>query len=129
MIDISTLDVSASFIALCAASLFFMTAWIGVLRGRLGILRGDGGDPTLFKRIRIHGNFVENAPLFALVLFGAEVLGAPDLWLLVAVAAFFGGRIYHFVRYDAKDRGLGMALTTAPALGLGIYVIYMVATG
>lgn len=122
---ISTLDVSLSFIALCAASPFLFAAWIGPLRGKTGIVRGDGGNSELFKRMRIHGNFIEVAPLFALVLLGAEALGANDTWLWVALGVFFVGRVYHYVRYDTKDRGVGMALSTAPSLALGIYVLYV----
>lgn len=116
--------VSFTFIALCAGSLVFLTGAVGLRRSAVGALRGDGGDAVLFKRIRIHGNFVEHAPLFALVLFAAEVLRVADAWLWGAVAAFAVGRLYHFVRYDARDRGIGMALTTFPALALGVAVLY-----
>jgi uncharacterized membrane protein YecN with MAPEG domain len=119
---VENLNVSLLFIAVCAGSLFFFGAWIGPLRGKLGVLRGDGGDAVLFKRTRIHGNFVENAPLFALVLVAAELLGATDPWLWLAVACFFVGRAYHYLRYDKQDRSLGLLLTTAPALALGIFV-------
>ena len=121
-----TLNVSLSFIAFCAGSLFLFGAWIGPLRGKLGVLRGDGGHSDLFKRSRVHGNFVENAPLVAMVLLSAELLGLGDLWLWLAVGSFFAGRVYHYIRYDEKDRGIGMLLTTGPALALGIYVLVQV---
>lgn len=123
MIDPATLNVSFTFIAVCACTLVLFGAWIGPLRGKLGILRGDGGDADLFKRIRIHGNFVENAPLVGLVMLAAEALGAGDAWLWGAFAAFFVGRAYHFVRYDEQDRAFGLLLTTAPAFFLGVYVL------
>ncbi len=119
----TVLPISFTFIALCASSMIFFGAWIGPLRGKLGILRGDGGDPVLQKRIRIHGNFTEYAPLFALVLVAGEVVGASAMWLWVSVGSFFVGRVIHFIRYDHNDRALGLLLTTAPALGLGIYVL------
>lgn len=124
MLDPQDLDVAFTFIAVCAGSLFFMTAAVGLKRRSIGVLRGDAGEPGLFKRIRIHGNFIENAPLMALVLLAAELLGVADGWLWLAVASFFAGRVYHFVRYDAADRGLGMALTTVPALALGVAVLF-----
>jgi uncharacterized membrane protein YecN with MAPEG domain len=123
---IETLNVSLSFIALCAGSLFVFGAWIGPLRGKLGVLRGDGGDPDLFKRSRIHGNFVENAPLVGMVMLAAELLGLGELWLWLAVGSFFAGRAYHYVRYDEKDRGIGALLTTGPALAMGIFVLAQV---
>ncbi|MCA9612710.1 MAG: MAPEG family protein, partial [Myxococcales bacterium] len=82
--ELENLDVSLVFLALCAASLFLFGAWIGPIRGRLGVLRGDGGDPTLHKAMRIHGNFVENAPLFAMVLLAADLLGTENTWLWAA---------------------------------------------
>lgn len=118
------LNVAFTFIAVCAGSLFFMTAAVGLKRLSIGgVLRGDGGEAALYKRIRIHGNFIENAPLMALVLLAAEMLGIADAWLWLAVASFVAGRIYHYVRYDAADRGFGMALTTGPALALGAAVL------
>lgn len=122
------LDVAFTFIAVCAASLVFMTMAVGLSRRSAGVLRGDGGDRELFKRIRIHGNFIENAPLMALVILAAEMLGIADPWLWAAVASFFAGRVYHFIRYDAADRGFGMVLTTAPALALGVAVLFRVWT-
>ena len=109
-------NVFISFVALCGAAMFFMVAWIG-------ILRGHGGDPVLEKRIRIHGNFAETAPLTALALLSAEMLGMPDAWLWLAVATYAAGRIWHFVRYDSEDRGGGMALSTGPALMLGLWAL------
>ena len=121
--DFHTFDVSFTFIAMCAASIFVFTAWIGVRRGKTDVLRADGGDAVLFKRSRVHGNFIENAPFVALGLFAAEALGVADAWLWAVVVAFFVGRFYHAIRYDSKDRALGMMLTNGPSLALGVYVV------
>ncbi len=128
MPDLTQFPVSLTFVALCAGSLFFLVTWIGALRGKTGILRGDAGHPDLFKRMRIHGNFVENAPLVALVMIAAEGLGVGSTWLWACVIAFFVGRVYHSVRYDAKDRAVGLVLTTLPALGLSLHVVAVLAT-
>lgn len=118
------LDVTATFVALCAVIIFVMVSAVGFRRSAIGVLRGDGGDPILFKRSRLHGNFVEVAPITALALLVAELTGVPERWLWIAVASFFVGRIYHGVRYDARDRGVGMALTVMPSVVLGITVFY-----
>ncbi len=118
------LNVAFTFIAVCAGSLLFLIAAVGQSRRSARVLRGDGGDRELFKRIRIHGNFIENAPLMALVILSAEMLGIADPWLWAAVASFFAGRIHHFIRYDSAKRALGMVLTTAPALALGVAVLF-----
>ena len=47
---------------------------------------GDGADPVLVRRMRVHANFAEYVP-FALVLMGlAEGLGAAA-WLISAIGA------------------------------------------
>lgn len=126
MLPIEQAHVSLTFIAVCAASLFWFGTWIGPLRGKLGALRGDGGNPVLFKRSRIHGNFVENAPLVGMVMLAAELLGATDGWLWLCFGSFFVGRLVHFIRYDHNDRAVGLLLTTAPAMGLGLFVVVQV---
>ncbi len=118
------LPVTFTLIALCAALLMPGTAWIGLLRGRLGILRGDGGDPVLFKRTRIYGNFVEIAPLTCLALGAAEVLGLAAAWLWAGVVCFFAGRLLHYVLYDSKTRGGAMGLSVLPAFLAGIWVLW-----
>lgn len=115
--------VTLTFIALCGVVIMPFTAWIGLYRERIGVLRGDGGDPVLFKRIRIHGNFIENAPLAALTLAAAEGVGLGQIWLWAGVGAFIAGRIIHFALYDSKARGLGMLLTTLPPLAWGLWVL------
>ncbi len=49
-----------------------------VIRVRQGqqISLGDGGDTSLFKRIRMHGNLTENAPMFLLLLVLLELGGS-----------------------------------------------------
>lgn len=124
--SIESLPVTITFVAICAIALMPMTGWIGLYRGSTGILRGDGGDPVLFKRSRIHGNFIENAPLTAMSLAVAEALGMGATFLWLAVASFFAGRILHAVMYDQKIRALPMTLTQAPGVALGIWALLQV---
>ncbi len=126
VIPATLLPVTLTFIAVSAATLMPFTAWIGLYRGKTGILRGDGGDPALFKRIRVHGNFIENAPLVALSMAGAESLGLDAMWLWAGFASFFAGRVMHFVLYDSKLRGTTLALTTFPALAWGVWILWRV---
>ncbi|MGY4516635.1 MAPEG family protein [Lysobacter sp. HA18] len=51
---------------------------VALRRGRkVGL--GDGGDPQLLQRIRVHANFIENVP-FALLLLALLELGRLDRW-------------------------------------------------
>lgn len=123
MLDITSLNVSFTFVAICALAPFLLTAWVGFRRGKTGILRGHGDDAELFLRSRIHGNFIETAPIVAMVLLVAEAAGVADGWLWLSVALYFVGRVLHGLRFDHKDRAFGMTLSTGPAMVLGIIVL------
>lgn len=120
----TTIPITITFIALFVVALNFLTGWIGLFRGRVGVLRNHGDDRDLEKRIRIHGNFTENAPAMALVLAAAEILGASPWALWLAVFAFVVGRVLHFILYDKATRALGMLFTQIPAALLGIWCLY-----
>ena len=53
-----------------------LTVLVSYLRGRTGIQFLDGGNQTLLRRIRAHGNFVETVPITLLAMAGAELSGA-----------------------------------------------------
>jgi uncharacterized membrane protein YecN with MAPEG domain len=65
------------------------------LRRGLKIGLGDGGDPELLRRIRVHANFVEYVPML-LVLLGLLELGGLDRRIVAVLgAAVFAGRLLH----------------------------------
>jgi hypothetical protein len=117
------LPVTFTFISVLALLLIPLTGWIGLLRGKIGVLRGDGGNAVLFKRIRIHGNLMENAPLFALVLGAAEYSGLGSNWLWLAVATFVAGRAFHYVVYDRTIRGVAMFITILPGALMALWLL------
>ena len=123
------LTVTTLFISLYAISLVPITGWVGVLRGQLGAFRGNGDNPVLEKRIRIHRNYTENAPAMALVLGASELQGAPSWALWSAVVCFVLGRITHFILFDSKARAGAMSLTQFPAAALGIWCVYNLIAG
>ena len=118
-----TLPVTVTFLSVLAISLIPLTGWVGLLRGKINVIRGDGGNGVLFKRIRIHGNLMENAPLFALVLGAAEGAGLAAALCWLAVATFLLGRVLHFMLYDNKMRGGAMFVTLLPGLAMGIWLL------
>ena len=93
----------------------FLALWFIVLSMRVIAIRrrdrvslGDGGNDTLNRRIRAHGNFAEYAPLGILLCGLCEVQGAP-LWLTVTGAAMVGaGRLGH---------GYALSFTTGSMIG------------
>lgn len=103
-------------------------------RGRFGVGLGDGGKPELLQAIRMHGNFIENAPLALAVLLTLE-LTATASWLLHALGgALVIGRILHAWGLSRSAGGsfgraagtvltwtmLGVAGALALARGLGL---------
>ncbi|WP_159016231.1 MAPEG family protein [Cognatiluteimonas profundi] len=58
---------------------------------------GAGGDALLARKIRVHGNFVENAPVALLVLALLELSGMPPPWLWGFGSALLLGRVMHAI--------------------------------
>jgi uncharacterized membrane protein YecN with MAPEG domain len=78
-----------------ALMLIALSLNVSLRRRDLKLARGDGGDEALQRRIRAHGNFIENAPFCILVVLALEaVLATSDIIWLVA-AAFIVARILH----------------------------------
>ena len=120
------LPITTVFIAIYVIALVPLTGWVGLLRGELNALRGHASNPVLEKRIRIHGNFVENAPAMALVLGVSEMLSTPNWALWLAVVCFVAGRLSHFFLFDKKTRAVAMSLTQFPAAMLGVWCLFTV---
>lgn len=91
------------------------------LQGKIGM--GDGGDETLIRRIRIHGNFAEFVPIQLLLLLCLELQNVDAIWLHVTGLAILLGRVFHawgliISPYATWQRQAGMMLTFA-VLALG----------
>jgi uncharacterized membrane protein YecN with MAPEG domain len=80
---------------------------VSMRRFKLQAAAGDGGDETLRRRIRAHGNFIEYAPMALVVVGLVEYNGAPPAWVGGLAAAFVASRVLH---------ALGMLYMTGPAL-------------
>ena len=118
------LPVTLTFIGILAILLIPLTGWVGLRRDKIGgVLRGDGDDPTLFKLIRIHGNLMENVPVFVLVLGASEAAGLGSSWLWIAVLTFLVGRLLHFRLYDSTRRGLAMLVTLLPGALMAFWLL------
>ena len=86
---------TAIFAGLLALLYAGLTVWVMLSRTSKGTLQGDGGDESLQKRVRAHGNFGEYVH-FALIVVGLYEGGGGShglvlalLWLLLI------GRILH----------------------------------
>lgn len=109
--------VITAFYASLAALLFvFLSARVIRLRVSEKVALGDGGDETLRRRLRAHGNFAEYAPLALVLMALAETQGAPAWILHVLGLLLLTGRSFHAFAVSQnqeplKLRVLGMGLT------------------
>ncbi len=81
---------------------------------RIGL--GDGGDSVLARKVRVHGNFIEHAPLALLMLGLLELCGLPAIWLWVLGSVLLLGRLMHAIGFSRSSghsagRFWGTALT------------------
>jgi uncharacterized membrane protein YecN with MAPEG domain len=91
---------------------------------------GDGGDALLARKIRVHGNFIENAPLALLLLALLELCGLQPLWLWVFGSALLIGRVMHavgFSRHAGRSIGrfYGTALSWGTLLAMAVVGVWL----
>jgi uncharacterized membrane protein YecN with MAPEG domain len=97
------------------------------LRRPLKIGLGDGGNEVLQRRIRAHGNFAENVPLFLILLGLLELATGGNLWLWGAAILFVLARLLHVFGMDRPGanwmRVSGVVISWLALLGLGLWAI------
>lgn len=125
---LTSIPVTVLFIGLFALIQVPMTVMVGYRRVQTGIQFCDGGDQTLLRRMRAHGNYTETVPIVLLAMAAAEVSGIP-LWALWAGGvSLLVGRLMHAVILVSKGwgnpRAIGMLLTFAPMLVFGAWSVY-----
>lgn len=102
-------------------------------RRQAKVALGDGGDALLTRRLRVHGNFAENAPLALLLMTLAEIQSMPAALLHVLGLALLSGRLLHAYGVscepeDYRFRVIGMVMTLSvlmvgAAINLGFPLI------
>lgn len=122
------------FAALHAVLVVVLAARVAMLRYNAKIALGDGGDKVMTRRVRAHGNLIENAPLALLLLGLLELSGLDPRWLWGFGGTLLLGRLLHAYGLSRRSgaspgRFLGMALTWAVLLGEAGVAIRMFATG
>ncbi len=124
--------ITALFVGVLALLQIPLTVLVGYRRARTGIQFFDGGDPTLLRRMRAHGNFTETVPIVLLAMLAAELTGAPAWLLWAGGTSLLVGRVMHAAILILKGWGLpraiGMILTFVPMLGFGLWCISRVTT-
>ncbi|OSQ47470.1 MAPEG family protein [Thalassospira alkalitolerans] len=95
-----------------ALMLIVLSLNVSFRRRDLQVALGDANDPALRRRMRAHGNFIENAPFCILVVLGLEAVLANSTWIWPVAAAFVIARVLHAI---GTLKGSGPALI-APAM-------------
>jgi uncharacterized protein len=117
------------FAGLCALIQVALTAMVIIRRAKTGVDLLDGGDVTLLRRIRAHGNFSETAPMALLLLALLEMRGLSPTWLWVLGVGLLLGRLLHawslLTTNAAWNRRGGMVLTLAVLSVQGVLCIRM----
>lgn len=123
--------VTPFYAALLGLVFFLLSVRTIKLRRQLKIAIGAGGNPTLHRAMRVHGNFAEYAPLSLLLLFMFELQGAHYLFVHLFGLCLLLGRLVHArgVSQDREDyryRVAGMLMTFAALVGsaLGGLALY-----
>ncbi|HTV67370.1 MAG TPA: MAPEG family protein [Rhizobiaceae bacterium] len=101
--------------ALAAAALVFLSISVSLRRKRVGVRLGLSDDPTLMRRIRAQGNFIEYVPLALIVLALAEYRHAPAVLLWTIAGLLVVGRGLHYA---------GIVTATTPLSAPGMVGTY-----
>lgn len=109
------LDVTAPLAALAAVSLVGLSFSVSLQRMKANTAIGTGDDPTLLRRIRAQGNFVEYVPLALILCALAELREAAHIWLLVLAGLLVLGRLSH---------AIGILSGTTPLRAVGMLATY-----
>ena len=100
-------------------------------RGEKEVAIGDGGVDAMQQAMRVHGNLVENAPIFLLGLALCELIEGSTIAIAIIAGVFVVARIAHAFGYSqstgvTKGRFLGTIGTMLTMLATAGYLIYLV---
>jgi uncharacterized membrane protein YecN with MAPEG domain len=91
------LPVTIFITAVFAIMLTVLSLIVSFRRAKLNVISGDGDDVTLRRRIRAHGNFVENAPLCILLVLAIEAILATSGIIWIVAAILIASRLLHAI--------------------------------
>jgi hypothetical protein len=125
---LTSIPITVLFIGLFAVIQVPLTVMVGYRRVQTGIQFFDGGDQTLLRRMRAHGNYTETVPIVLLAMAAAEITGIPGWALWAGGSSLLIGRLMHAAILITKGwgnpRAIGMILTFVPMVSFGVWSIY-----
>ena len=90
-----------------------ITNLVGYRRLQTGIHFLDGGDQTLTRRMRAHGNFTETVPITLLGMLAGELSGVSSWLIWVTGGLMVSGRLWHYAVIVRQGWGNGRSLSMA----------------
>lgn len=117
-----TLPITAAMAAaiLAIIQVFLMIA-VGNKRRSSSILLGDGGNADLLMRMRRHGNFIENAPIFLILLTLFELIGGQQYLATAFAGIFILTRLSHALSLSGE--AMPLIFRVIGALGTAISLV------
>lgn len=103
------------------------------LRNKHGVGLGSGGNDTLARAIRVHGNAIEYVPLALLMLVVLAFEQTRPLWLHVFGITLLVGRLLHAFGLGSNagvsfGRAIGITLTLLVMLAMAVILVVCFAT-
>ncbi|HMJ44486.1 MAG TPA: MAPEG family protein [Pseudolabrys sp.] len=120
-----TLSITALYGAILALIILALGINVTVHRVRLKVPLGDGGNPTMLRMIRLHGNAIEYVPLAIVLMAIYELNGGWHLALHIIGIALIAGRLIQTAamwgtEMPGAGRGIGQTTTW---LSLGVLAL------
>lgn len=116
-----------------ASILGLMLIWLGArvvgARVRTETLIGDQGSTELLFAVRAHGNFIEYAPIFLILLGLLEYSGGNRTALMILAGLFIVARPLHVLGMgegaNLKLRQIGVLLSFTAIIAASLYGLYL----
>ena len=123
------LPITLTIAAAAAVLHIWLAGRVSQLRRAYRISIGDGGNEALHRRIRAHGNYVENMPVVLILLALVELAGGDPRVLWGTAILFVISRLLHAFGMDrpspSRLRMFGMIGSTVALVLLAGYAIFM----
>ncbi|GJL91881.1 MAPEG family protein [Hyphococcus sp.] len=124
----TSLEAAGLWVGLNALLLIYISARVGMARGKHKVSLGDGGNPDMVKAIRAQGNYIEYAPAAIGGLVLLALLNTSVLAIHILGGVFFFGRVAHLLGLGmgvwGQGRMVGTVLTMLTLLVTGVWLIY-----
>jgi uncharacterized membrane protein YecN with MAPEG domain len=114
--------ITALYAGLLALLLVVLALRIVRLRWKFRVGLGDGGEKTMTRAIRVHGNATEHVPIALLLLLVAELNRAGPTLLHACGAVLVGARLLHAVGLG-RSAGASWQRAAGTVGTLGVVVV------